>query len=40
MSVVDGVFVEYPIVRKAEPIIALADATATRAPEQPGVNAR
>jgi len=40
MSVVDGVFVEYPIVYKAERIITLADAIATRAPEQPGATAR
>lgn len=38
--VVDGVFVDYPIVHKAERIIALADAIATRTPEQPGANAR
>jgi citrate lyase subunit beta / citryl-CoA lyase len=38
--VVDGVFVDYPIVHKAERIIALADAIVARAPEQPGANAR
>ena len=38
--VVDGVFVDCPIVHKAERIIALADAIATRAPEQPGANVR
>jgi len=38
--VVDGVFVDYPIVHKAERIIALADAIATRTPEQPRANAR
>jgi citrate lyase subunit beta / citryl-CoA lyase len=38
--VVDGVFVDYPIVHRAERIIALADAIATRTPEQPGANAR
>jgi citrate lyase subunit beta/citryl-CoA lyase len=37
---VDGVFVDYPIVHKAEQIIALADAIAARATEQRGANAR
>jgi citrate lyase subunit beta/citryl-CoA lyase len=36
---VDGVFVDYPIVHKAERIIALADALAGRAPERAGVGA-
>jgi len=40
MIVVDGVFVEYPVVHEAERIITLADAIATRAREQPGANAR
>jgi citrate lyase subunit beta / citryl-CoA lyase len=38
--VLDGVFVDYPIVHKGERIIALADAIAPRAPELPGANAR
>ena len=37
---VDGVFVDYPIVHKAERIIALADAIAARAREHPWANAR
>jgi len=37
---VDGIFVDYPIVRKAERIIALADAIAARGARQPEANAR
>ena len=37
---VDGIFVDYPIVHKAERIIALADAIAARGSEQPGANAQ
>ena len=37
---VDGIFVDYPIVHKAERIIALADAIAARGAEEPGPNAR
>ena len=37
---VDGVFVDYPIVHKAERIIALADALVARGSGQPGANTR
>jgi citrate lyase subunit beta/citryl-CoA lyase len=37
---VDGVFVDYPIVRKAERIVALAEAIAARTPGQPEASAR
>jgi citrate lyase subunit beta/citryl-CoA lyase len=37
---VDGVFVDYPIVRKAERIVALAEAIAARTPRQPEASAR
>ena len=37
---VDGIFVDYPIVHKAERIVALADAIAARAAWQPRANAR
>jgi len=37
---VDGIFVDYPIVHKAQRIIALADALAARGARQPGANSR
>ena len=37
---VDGVFVDYPIIHKAQRIIALADTIALRADEQPRANTR